>query len=54
MTIIFLLIGCSLLLALGFLTAFLWAVKSGQVDDTTTPAIRMLNDDGEETTEETS
>jgi cbb3-type cytochrome oxidase maturation protein len=26
----------------GFLIAFIWAAKSGQFDDTTTPAIRIL------------
>ena len=42
MTIIFLLIGISLLVALLFLAAFLWAVRSGQYEDTCTPAMRML------------
>ena len=42
MTIIFLLIGISLLVALAFLGAFLWAVRSGQYEDTYTPAVRML------------
>lgn len=32
----------SLLVAVGFLIAFLWAVKTGQYDDAETPAIRML------------
>ncbi len=39
------LIGISILLALIFLAAFFWASKSGQNDDTYTPAIRMLFDD---------
>ncbi len=30
--------------ALGFLVAFFISVKSGQFDDSTTPAIRMLFD----------
>ena len=42
MTIIFLLIGISLIVALLFLGAFLWAVRSGQYEDTYTPAVRML------------
>ena len=42
MTIIFLLIIISLLAALTFLGAFLWAVRSGQYEDTYTPAVRML------------
>ena len=45
MTIIFLLIGISLLVALTFLGAFLWAVRSGQYEDTYTPAVRMLFDE---------
>jgi cbb3-type cytochrome oxidase maturation protein len=45
MNIFYLLIGVSLLAALIFLAAFIWAVKSGQYDDNETPAIRMLFDD---------
>ncbi|MDQ1086330.1 MULTISPECIES: cbb3-type cytochrome oxidase assembly protein CcoS [unclassified Siphonobacter] len=45
MKIIFLLIGISLLLALGFLAAFFWAMKSGQNDDLYTPSLRALLDD---------
>lgn len=32
----------SLLVAGGFLTAFFWAVGSGQYDDEVTPAMRIL------------
>ena len=39
------LIGASLLVACGFLVAFLVSVKRGQFDDQHTPAIRMLFDD---------
>jgi len=42
--VIVLLIGISLLVALGFLIAFLIAVKKGQYKDTHTPAIRVLFD----------
>ena len=45
MSIIFLLIGISLLVALTFLVAFFWAVRSGQYEDDYTPAVRMLFDD---------
>jgi cbb3-type cytochrome oxidase maturation protein len=31
--------------AAGFLAAFVWAVRSGQYDDTATPPIRILFDD---------
>lgn len=39
---IVLLIGISLFVALGFLIAFIIAVKKGQYKDTHTPAIRVL------------
>ena len=45
MSVIFILIGCSLLVATGFLIAFLWASRSGQYDDDYTPSIRILFDD---------
>lgn len=49
MTIIFLLISISLIVALLFLSAFLWAVRSGQYEDTYTPAVRMLFEETDET-----
>ena len=45
MSVIVLLILFSLLVALGFLVAFIWAVKSGQFEDKFTPSIRMLMDE---------
>ncbi|MFD2721088.1 cbb3-type cytochrome oxidase assembly protein CcoS [Hymenobacter monticola] len=45
MSIIFLLIGISLCVALAFLGAFLWAVRSGQYEDDYTPSVRMLFED---------
>jgi cbb3-type cytochrome oxidase maturation protein len=45
MSVLLILIGISLLVALGFLISFLWSVKSGQYDDDQTPAMRMLFDD---------
>ncbi|HZR18334.1 MAG TPA: cbb3-type cytochrome oxidase assembly protein CcoS [Verrucomicrobiae bacterium] len=45
MLVIFLLIFISLTLAIGFLAAFVWAVKSGQFEDTCTPSMRMLTDE---------
>jgi len=44
MSVLFILIGASLMLAIGFLVAFLWATHSGQFDDGVTPSIRMLMD----------
>jgi len=45
MEIIFMLTGISLVLALVFLGAFVWAAKSGQFEDDFTPSVRMLFDD---------
>lgn len=45
MLVVFLLIFVSLALALTFLAAFIWAVKSGQFEDTCTPSMRMLTDE---------
>lgn len=45
MEIMFFLIIISLIIALGFLGAFLWAVRSGQYDDDYTPSVRILLDD---------
>jgi len=45
MNIFYLLIGVSLLAALIFLGAFIWAVRTGQFDDNETPSIRILFDD---------
>ncbi|MBM4171667.1 MAG: cbb3-type cytochrome oxidase assembly protein CcoS [Ignavibacteria bacterium] len=44
MSVIFVLIGASLAIAVGFLIAYIWAVKSGQYDDKYTPSIRILFD----------
>ncbi len=44
MEAIYLLIFMGAVVALGFLVAFFISVKSGQFDDSTTPAIRMLFD----------
>ena len=50
MNIMFLLIGVSFVVAFVFLVLFIWAVKSGQYDDTFTPSIRILFDDDLEST----
>jgi cbb3-type cytochrome oxidase maturation protein len=47
MKIIFLLLIVSLLVALGFLGAFIWAIRTGQFEDDYTPSVRMLFDDEE-------
>ena len=45
MEILILLIAVSLVVAMVFLFAFIWSVKSGQFDDVVTPAHRMLDDE---------
>ncbi|MEO1052639.1 MAG: cbb3-type cytochrome oxidase assembly protein CcoS [Bacteroidota bacterium] len=45
MSIIYLLIIVSIVVAIGFLSAFIWAMRSGQFDDTYTPSVRMLFED---------
>ena len=45
MSVIILLIVFSVIVATAFLIAFIWAVKSGQFDDTKSPSVRMLFDD---------
>jgi cbb3-type cytochrome oxidase maturation protein len=47
MSVIVLLIAAGGAVALGFLGAFIWAVQTGQFDDTATPPIRVLLDDVE-------
>ena len=45
MSIIYMTITLSLLLAIIFLIAFIWTVKSGQYDDDYSPSVRMLFED---------
>ena len=45
MSVIYLLITISIVVAIAFLVAFIKAVKSGQYDDDYTPSVRMLFDD---------
>ncbi len=47
MKIMILLIGASFFIALIFLGAFIWAVRSGQYDDDYTPSVRILLDDAD-------
>lgn len=45
MSILVVLIIVSLVVAGGFLIAFLWAVRSGQFDDAHSPSVRILQDE---------
>jgi len=45
MSVIYLLISISIIVAICFFAAFIKAVKSGQYEDDYTPSVRMLFDD---------
>jgi len=45
MGVIIILLGASLLVAIGFLAAFIWSVKNGQFEDDFSPAHRILFDE---------
>ncbi|MBD98812.1 MAG: cbb3-type cytochrome oxidase assembly protein CcoS [Verrucomicrobia bacterium] len=45
MSVLVILILVSLTVAVGFLFAFIWSVRSGQYEDDYTPSVRMLFDD---------
>jgi len=45
MSVIIVLVIIGVVVAGGFLVAFVWSVRSGQYDDTYSPAVRMLFDD---------
>ena len=45
MSIIYMLLAISVIVAIGFFIAFIISVRKGQYDDVYTPSIRMLFDD---------
>ncbi len=45
MSVIYVLLTISIVVAVGFFIAFILAVKSGQYDDSYTPSVRMLFED---------
>ena len=54
MSVVVLLILASLAVALLFLSGFIWAVRSGQYEDTTTPSMRVLADEPSQKISETN
>jgi len=48
-SVIFVVLPVALLIAASAVVAFIWAVRSGQLDDMETPAVRMLLDDESDT-----
>lgn len=45
MSVIYLLLSLSILVAIVFFIAFIYSVKKGQYDDSYTPSVRILFDD---------
>lgn len=45
MTVLYLVVPLALLVATGAVAAFIWMVRSGQLDDVETPPRRILFDD---------
>ena len=52
MSVFIILIIASLIVALGFLISFFWAVRNGQYEDDYSPSVRMLIDDNPDTNTE--
>ncbi len=47
MNLIYLILPIALLIAAGFVFAFVWATRQGQFDDMDTPSMRILGEDDE-------
>lgn len=47
MSVIIILLGLSLCVSIGFLMAFIWSVKSGQLEDDYSPAHKIFFDDNQ-------
>lgn len=47
MSVIFLLIAISIVVAVCFLGAFVWAVRTGQFEDDYAPSVRILFDEAD-------
>lgn len=47
MSAVYIALPFALLLALLFLAAFIWSVRSGQMDDLDTPALRIFSEEDE-------
>ena len=45
MSVIYIVFPLALLIAIGWIVAYVWASRSGQFDDMDTPAMRALHDD---------
>lgn len=47
MSVLFIAVPAALAFAISAVAAFLWASRSGQLDDLETPPLRMLNDEAD-------
>ncbi len=45
MSVLYLVVPMAMVIVAGAVWAYVWAARSGQMDDLHTPAIRMLHDD---------
>lgn len=45
MTVLFVVLPLTILISVFAVAAFVWAARAGQLDDLTTPALRMLADE---------
>ena len=45
MTVIYIVLPLVLIIAIGAIIAFIWAARSGQIDDLETPALRVLHEE---------
>jgi cbb3-type cytochrome oxidase maturation protein len=47
MTVLFVVLPVTIFISAAALAAFVWATRSGQLDDLETPALRVLHEDAE-------
>jgi len=45
MSVLYIVLPVALILAGAGVGAFIWSVQQGQLDDTVTPSVRLLNDE---------
>lgn len=51
MSVIFVVLPLALALVIGALVAFMWSVRTGQLDDLDSPSVRILMDDVDDASE---
>ncbi len=48
MNVVYVVLPVAIVLAIGFVAAFIWATRNGQYDDMDSPSVRMLHDEEDE------